>query len=146
MRLFTASLSLQASSLITTAMWSPSRVAVCGRWGKGQDGTLIKCQLDTAVHSINLCNAHQSATLHRDQSDKPSDSLHWWQHRGCGLWFAIFFLHYPSEQNEDTDNSKLWTRRVIMDAEGWGGHCNWPGEITTLNNDTAWGSFIKDAL
>lgn len=44
-------------------------------WGRGQDGTLIKCQLDTAFYSMNweenLCNAHLSTTFHGDQVDKP---------------------------------------------------------------------------
>lgn len=39
-----------------------------------------------------------------------------------------FFMLYSSKQN-DTDNSTLQTRCVIMEADGWRGCSNWPSEI-----------------
>lgn len=130
MRLFTALLSQQASSpFFGCSLWTVSP----SLWGKGQDGTLIKCQLDTGILSINweISVLYNNPPLCMECNWLINFTFrhHWWQHRGSGRWFAIFSLRYPSKQSEDKDNSMLGTCCVIMDAEGWGGHCNWPREI-----------------
>lgn len=125
-------LSLQASGLITTAMWSPSWVVVCGRWlHPSGDGVKMAhwSSVSLTLLSILWTEGKISVThiypllfmeIRLISLTFSLDSL-WWHQRGSGPWITNCLPALPFKaERTSTDNIKLWTRR----AEGWGGHCN----------------------